>query len=295
MTSPTVLDPQREAKGDLLPGDLAMAEVTLFVADLEGMTSYYRDALGLHELRRSADLAVLGHGLPLVVLRAAPDLPVPSRREAGLFHTALLFETRAGLAATVLRAAQHPESRFAGSADHLVSEAFYFTDPEDNGIELYWDRPREQWKWMNGNIAMDSIPLDPGDYLQTHLTSSPAQIRAGVGHVHLQVGDIDLARSFYVDTLGFESTAGYLPGALFVAAGAYHHHMAMNVWNSVGAGPRAATLGLARVAIHLPRRSDLDAVKSRLVEHKIAVADDGAALMFDDPWNNPIRLSSSEA
>lgn len=295
----------------LLPGATAMDAVTLHVADLPAMTAYYRDALGLVELdgaaaRTAVDLAtpgaagaqhaVLGRGgTPLVVLVHTPGLPAPKAGEAGLFHTALLFPDRAGLADAVARAAQHPRSRYVGSADHLVSNAFYFTDPEDNGIELYWDRPREQWDWQAGRVVMDNAPLDPNAFLREHVAApldQPAGGSAEVGHVHLKVGDVETARAFYVDTLGFEVTAEW-HGALFVAAGGYHHHMAMNTWQSRGAGARAATLGLGQVSLVLPARSDLDALADRLRAARVDVRDDGRTLRFEDPWKSLLEVSAA--
>ncbi|WGW14062.1 VOC family protein [Saxibacter everestensis] len=271
-----------------------MAAVTLYVADFEAMISYYRDALRLTLQSRSTQVATLGRsGVPIITLRHEPQLPLPSRAEAGLFHTALLFGTEASLAATVASAAQHRASRYVGSADHLVSKAFYFTDPESNGIELYWDRPRSSWTFRDGRVEMDSLFLDPNDYLATHLDdSTQLAAPASVGHVHLQVGDTQLARKFYVDTLGFETTAAW-NGALFVSAGGYHHHMAMNTWNSAGAGPRAATLGLGEVSITVPSRSDIEAVMERLRHSNIQIRDDGAGISFDDPWRNLITINSA--
>lgn len=316
MTSHTVQtldltrDVERLAAGDVLPNDLRMATVTLAVDDLAGMVAYYRDALGLVELvdlrHHTSDeptTVILGRGaIPLVALQHRPGLPVPSRRAAGLFHTAILFPTQAELAATVLRAAKHPQSQFAGSSDHLVSEAFYFTDPEGNGIELYWDRPRDAWTWTDGQVAMDTIWLDPNAYLTEHLAEAPAGLIDGtalathdaeVGHVHLQVGDIDIAEQFYVNTLGFEQTLK-MPGALFVSAGGYHHHMAMNTWNSQGAGPRAATLGLGDVRIGLPNRSALDALVERLRSHRLDFRNDGASVQVLDPWRTPVTVTAQE-
>src|SRR5690606_4664496 len=124
-------------------------------------------------------------------------------RQAGLFHTAFLFDDKASLAATAYRAAQHPQSHFVGSSDHLVSEAFYFTDPEGNGVELYVDRPRDQWVRSNGQIAMSTEYLNPNAYIKEHLTEQALQagpaLAGRVGHVHLQVGDLQTARAFYVD------------------------------------------------------------------------------------------------
>ena len=302
-------DEHRRTTGELLPDDLRMDVVTLAVGDLGAMTAYYRDALGLVELtdtrhHAASDapaMSVLGRGTtPLVVLEHRPGLPSASRHDAGLFHTAILFPTQAELAATVLSAARHPRSAFVGSSDHLVSEAFYFTDPEGNGIELYWDRPRKDWTWTGDQVAMDTIHLDPNEYLRMHLTNTGPGTPGGtgienaaaeVGHVHLQVGDIRTAKQFYVETLGFEQTL-MMPGALFVSAGGYHHHMAMNIWNSRGAGPRAASLGLGDVRIALPDRTSVEAVADRLRDRRIDFQDDGAAVWVLDPWNTPVTLSS---
>ncbi|HEX7353050.1 VOC family protein [Brachybacterium sp.] len=284
-----------------LSDDLAMDAVTLRVGDLELMSSYYENALALAPIEEQSRVGgevhrVLGRGgVPFVRLVATPGLPAVDPSQAGLFHTAFLFEDQAALAGTVLRAAQDPRSRFAGTGDHLVSEAFYFADPEGNGIELYWDRPRDTWQWNNGQVAMDTLYIDPNAYLTEHLTEDVATdpgIRPGiVGHVHLQVGDVDAARAFYIDTLGFETTVGTHPGALFASAGGYHHHVAMNTWNSRGAGPRAAGLGLADVAITLPAREDLDALTGRLTRAGIAFADGGRSVSVKDPWGTPVTLS----
>jgi catechol 2,3-dioxygenase len=281
---------------DLLPADLSMGTVLLKVADMATMTRYYTTALGLETVAEADGGIYLGrNGRPLVHLMPAPGLQQPGRGEAGLFHTALLFDDQAALAATVASAAQFEPRAFVGSADHLVSEAFYFTDPEGNGIELYYDRPRTNWMWNGSDVVMDSLALSPQQYLQQHLTERAVAGQRGeaaaVGHVHLQVGDVQTAQDFYVDTLGFARTAGWHGQALFVSAGGYHHHMAMNVWNSRGAGPRKDTLGLGEVLIQLPTRDDVAALADRLRHHKIAAADTGAQLVFQDPWLNRIRVS----
>ena len=279
---------------------LEMDAVTLRVGDLERMSAYYTAALALtpiEERARGREIhRVLGRGAtPFVRLVVTPDLPATSPREAGLFHTAFLFEDAASLAATVYRTAQHPESRFSGSSDHLVSEAFYFSDPEGNGIELYVDRPREQWTRVDGELQMGSLHLDPNAYLRAHLDERALDgiaARAGrVGHVHLQVGDVPAAEAFYVDALGFEPTVAGYPGALFASAGGYHHHIAMNTWNSRGAGPRAARLGLGDVAITLPEREDLDALVARLAARRLAFADDGRSVVVHDPWGTQVTLA----
>ncbi len=288
------------AVDDLLLADAtSMGTVTLHVRDLAGMTTYYREALALTVLSETADSSgtVLGReGTPLLVLHHEPDLPVAAPGHAGLFHTALLFEDEASLAATVVSAGRHPASRFVGSADHVVSNAFYFTDPEGNGIELYWDRPRSAWRSPDGSLRMASLPLDPQGFLERHLTEvaldGVEQHPGRVGHVHLKVGDLAAARAFYVDTLGFEQTYE-MPGALFVSAGGYHHHMGMNTWASLGAGPRAATLGLGQVTITVPGREDVEALANRLRHASVPVRDDGATLRFEDPWSSLIEVSAT--
>lgn len=295
------LDPRTAPVHDqTLSAALEMDAISLHVGDLENMSSYYAQALALEPIEERVIAGqvhrVLGRGgLPLVRLIHAPDLPELSPRDAGLFHTAFLFEDAASLAATVYRAAQDPRSRFAGSSDHLVSEAFYFTDPEGNGIELYVDRPRETWGFLGGEIQMATNYLDPNAYLAEHLDEAvlaSASAQAGkVGHVHLQVGDVATARDFYVDTLGFEATATAISSALFASAGGYHHHVAMNTWNSQGAGPRAARLGLADVAITLPGREDLDALAARLRARGLQFADTGRSIVVPDPWGTQVSLS----
>ena len=278
-----------------------MGAVTLHVGDLETMSAYYANALALTPIEERSQgrdvVRVLGRGdVPLIRLVKTAGLPGVDHSQAGLFHTAFLFEDEASLAATVARAAQHPASRFVGSSDHLVSEAFYFTDPEGNGIELYRDRPRSAWTYQaNGEVEMVSIFLDPNAYLQKHLTEEAltnTEDHAGIiGHVHLQVGDIARARDFYVDSLGFETMLGSHPGALFASAGGYHHHVAMNTWNSRGAGPRAATLGLGDVSITVPARDDLDSVASRLTAAGLQSADDGDRLTVRDPWGTHVTVA----
>jgi catechol 2,3-dioxygenase len=278
----------------------AMDAVTLRVADLEAMSGYYSEAFAMEpvaERTRGSEVhRVLGRGTtPMVRLVHTPGLPVPGRREAGLFHTAFLFDSPAALAATVYRAARDPRSRFVGSADHLVSEAFYFTDPEGNGIELYADRDRSTWPRVGNQVAMSTEPLDPNAYLRDHLDQAVLDAgpsRGGtVGHVHLQVGDLDVARQFYVDALGFEVTQSGYPGALFVAAGGYHHHVGLNTWNSAGAGPRAASLGLGQLAITVPGRGDLEALGERLRARGLDFADDGRSVTVEDPWRTQVTVS----
>ncbi|MFD1574051.1 VOC family protein [Agromyces cerinus subsp. nitratus] len=279
-----------------------MGAVTLRVGDLDEMIRFYRDAVTLELLSHEGPVAVLGRGTtPIVILEHAPELRHASPRDAGLFHTAILFDTREALATAIYSIASKHPGTFTGSADHLVSEAFYFTDPEGNGIELYFDRDRSKWSWAHGTIEMATLYLDPNEYLREHLTEGGADAAASgtglgdavVGHVHLSVGDVASAREFYVERLGFETTAEMGDQALFVSAGGYHHHMAMNTWNSRGAGRRALALGLGTVEIVVPSADDLGELGERMGHYRVATRDDGLTLAFDDPWANLVVVRAA--
>ncbi len=278
-----------------LAADTAMGPVTLLVGDLDAMVRYYRDAVTLQVLSAAGDTVTLGRaGRPVVVLRHEPALRHAPRGSAGLYHTAIVFESQAALAGALYCVARQFPGTFVGSADHLVSQAFYFTDPEGNGVELYWDRARTAWSWVHGQVEMSTLYLDPNTFLREHLGEDPAataEAPASVGHVHLSVGDVASARAFYVDALGFDVTAELGNTALFVSAGGYHHHMAMNVWESRGAGPRMPALGLGRVDVTLPDTDELGALGERLRDHGFATRDDGRTLAFTDPWNNELQAS----
>lgn len=281
------------AAADILDAGTGVGAVTLKVADLDAMTEFYRRGVGLSVLEQTGDRVALGQrGVPSVVLEHTPLLRHAPQNAAGLFHTAILFGDRSDLASSVYSVATEFPRAFTGSSDHLVSEAFYFDDPEGNGVELYWDRPRSQWEWTGHRVAMDTIFLDPNVFLRENLNPETAGTVAGeaaVGHVHLKVGDIPAARAFYVDTVGFEVTNEFGSQALFVSAGGYHHHLGMNTWQSRGARDRSPALGLGQVSVTLPSAEDKAALAERLADHRIATRDDGRTLFFEDPWKNEIR------
>ncbi|WP_282827406.1 VOC family protein [Gulosibacter sediminis] len=279
-----------------LAADTTMGAVTLFVADLDAMIRFYRDGVALDLLAQEGDTAYLGRGAKtLVMLKHSPALKHAAPHQAGLFHTAILFDTEAALAASVYSTAQRYPGQFTGSADHLVSRAFYFDDPEGNGVELYWDRDRTEWSWAHGQVEMDTLFLDPNAYLREHLTeatvAAPNVGDATVGHVHLSVGDLESAREFYVNQLGFDTTNDFRGAALFVSAGGYHHHMAMNIWNSRGAGRRHPTLGLGEVDIVVPTLDEVGTLTERMRHYGVDARDDGRSVTFDDPWTNQVRVT----
>ncbi|KQO61466.1 VOC family protein [Curtobacterium sp. Leaf261] len=283
---------------DLLAPDTGMGAVTLRVADLDRMIGYYREGVRLELLAEEHGRAVLGRGTtPIVILEHAPEMRHAAPGAAGLFHTAILFDSRADLAAALYSVATRYPNTFTGSADHLVSNAFYCTDPEGNGVELYWDRDRSEWSWTHGQVDMATIFLDPNAFIQEHLTQDALDLAAGrpgrVGHVHLSVGDVASAREFYVDRLGFATTAAMGDQALFVSAGGYHHHMAMNTWNSRGAGRRQQALGLGLVRIEVPAADDLGALTERMRHAGVDTRDDGRTVGFEDPWANRIEVTAA--
>jgi catechol 2,3-dioxygenase len=285
---------------NLLAADTAMGPVTLLVANLDAMMAYYRDAVTLTVIDEGPGRVTMGRGTtPLVILEHSPQLRHASPGQAGLFHTAILFDSERALAAAVYSVATRYPGTFTGSADHIVSKAFYFTDPEGNGIELYWDRDRSTWSWTHGVLEMGTLYLDPNAFLQENLTEevveNPVYGSAVVGHVHLSVGDTVTAREFYVERLGFETTVEMPGSALFVSAGKYHHHMAMNVWNSRGAGPRQQTLGLGQVDIVVPTTDDIGALQERMKHFGISTRDDGQTVSIDDPWANLLRVTAAAA
>jgi catechol 2,3-dioxygenase len=281
------------SQSQLLPISSAMGAVTLWVADLSKMINYYQNAIGLELINEFTDSATLGFASnPIVILESKPQLRHASPKDAGLFHTAILFPTQAALAKAVARVAQLHPGTFTGSADHLVSQAFYFNDPEGNGIELYWDRDRSLWSWTHGSIEMDTLFLDPNEFLREHLVESEVDATKQVGHVHLSVGSIAAAEEFYVKMLGFEQTMNWNGQALFVSAGGYHHHMAMNIWRSKGAGKRQLTLGLAKVEINLDNYDEVAAVNDRLKFFNQATSIQEGSLKVNDPWGNLISIQA---
>src|SRR5919199_5782652 len=232
-----------------------MGRVELTVADAAGLRRFYEEVVGLPS------------ELGLVELHEAPDAPRPDPHATGLFHLAILVPTRRDLALAIVRLvrARWP---LTGASDHLVSEALYLNDPEGNGIEIYRDRPREEWPRTESGWRIDTLPLDLDDIVD-ELEGDPGEVGpmpAGttVGHVHLRVADVPATESFYTDVIGFDVMAR-IPSASFISAGEYHHHLGMNAWHSRGGpAPAEGSLGLGSYEIGLPDAGDVDAVQARL-------------------------------
>ncbi len=276
----------------------SMGAVSLTAADLARSRAFYETALGLSV--RETDEGALSFGVPggadLVRLYGDASARALDRRATGLYHLAILFPTRLDLAHALARLA-HADWSLDGVADHLVSEALYLSDPEGNGIELYRDRPREEWSYADGQLQMATAPLDLRNLAGELATAAGPQPTAPagtvMGHVHLQVASIPHAEAFYHGVLGFDVTTRGYPGALFVSAGGYHHHLGLNTWHSAGSGPAApGAVGLRSYEVILPDRAELDRMMDRIGDAGLsadALGEDSAAVR--DPSGNRIVLT----
>ena len=269
----------------LLTDSLTIAPSTLAVADLASMTQFYHRHVGLDILEQSTSRALLGKDHTAIIeLIAQPKLAYASPHAAGLFHNAILFSSRGDLSRTVGDIITQVPQLYSGTGDHLVSEAFYFNDPEGNGLELYFDRPRETWTWENGQVKMDTLYIDPVGYVRSYASEHSTDDKK-IGHVHLKVGDILRARKFYIDMLGFDITAD-IGSALFISIGGYHHHIGLNTWLSQGAPKRDETLGLSAVEISLSSDDNVSRLASRLEANAYPFVHEHGHVRVSDPWGN---------
>jgi catechol 2,3-dioxygenase len=277
----------------LLPAETNIGSVTLRVADGERALALYRDIIGLKVVdNENGKIALGAGGDPFLFLEvAAGTRPRPRKRLTGLYHIAILLPDRAALGSAISRLA---EARIRlGAADHNVSEAIYLYDADGNGLEIYRDRPREEWPWKDGLVQMANKPLDFEGILADGGKEEPDEhMPAGtrIGHVHLQVGDLAEAEKFYTGALGFEKTAT-LPGALFVSAGCYHHHVAANVWDSKDApSPPDDMAGLSEVELRISSAA-IENVKRRVEAAGAKTAASGSGITLFDPWRTKIRIA----
>ena len=273
---------------------LHIGAVGLKVRDLDRLTGFYRDVLGLSVLDRSTDGAALGAGgVALVHIEHRPDAKPDDTRTAGLYHTAFLMPTRADLARWLLHVARG-KVPLTGASDHAVSEAFYLDDPEGNGIEVYYDRPAETWQWTGNDLRITTDPLDVDSILRevpptATFPGAPDGLR--IGHVHLRVGDVARAETFYRDALGLDVTRRR-HGASFMSSGRYHHHIAANVWHSAGAGRRDEDrAGLSWLALEAADGTTFDAARTRLAQAATELAVTASGIETADPWGTRLRIT----
>jgi catechol 2,3-dioxygenase len=274
-----------------IPAGTTMGPVELTVSDLDRSLGYYRGAIGLDVLEEGEGRATLGAGsTELLVLIEEPGAP-PALRNTGLYHFALLVPQRGDLARWLAHAGRD-RVPLTGLSDHFVSEAIYLSDPDQHGIEIYADRPRELWEGLVG-ARLTTAPLDVDDLLRE--IGDPASATFDglpdgtvMGHVHFKAATIPDTIAFYRDVLGFDLVATYGSQAAFLSAGGYHHHVGANTWESAGAPPPPpGSAALRSATILLPTREERDALVARLGDLVEGPAD---APVVRDPSGNALVL-----
>ena len=269
--------------------------ISLNVADLDRQRAFYEETIGLRELDSSDGAVRLGAaGTPVVELVEARSAPPRPPRTSGLFHLAVLVPGRRDLAGSLRRVVRSGWS-LTGASDHLVSEALYLNDPEGNGIEIYRDRPRDQWRYCGGELEMSTLPLDveglAGELDEDHAGENGVPPETRLGHVHLNVGDLDDAEAFYHGLLGLDVTVRGYPGALFLSSGGYHHHLGLNTWAGAGAPPPPqGALGLRRFELLVDDEEELDELERRLREAGAESSREQEGLELADPSRNRILV-----
>jgi catechol 2,3-dioxygenase len=279
-----------------LPATLRLGHVRLQVSDLARSLEYYTTVLGLHPRAATASTAALhadGEALPLVELvEQRGSAPLRANSRLGLYHFAILLPDRAALG-RFLEHLVRIGTRL-GASDHLVSEALYLRDPDGLGIEVYADRPRSSWRREHGELAMATEPLDTASVIAAGGGEPWTGMPAGtvMGHLHLHVGDIDTASRFYHDALGLDPTVWSYPGALFLSAGGYHHHLGVNTWAGRAAPASDDEARLLEWRMVLPTTGDVDAAAGRIraAGHDVAATPDG--WLASDPWGTRLRIAA---
>lgn len=277
--------------------DTQIGTVSLRVSRLDQSLRFYEEVIGFRRLSLTNGQAVLAaEGTPpLLRLIETPGAEPMPRHAAGLYHFAILVPNRAALGRSLQKLIEGGVQ--IGHSDHAVSEALYASDPDGNGLEIYADRPASTWEWTAGEVKITIVPLDLHSLLAAATSDGrtwqglPAGTR--IGHLHLQVSDTKKALDFYHGVLGFTPT-GQSSGAVFAAAGNYHHHFAANSWNSSGAGPApAGTAGLESFVIELPNKAELARLTGRLSDLGISFDQKIGELWLHDPWQNQIIFAVS--
>jgi len=277
-----------------LPSETHLGRVRLQVADLDRSIAYYETVIGFRVIERNGNTALLGpHDDDRVIVELQSKAgvnPVARRGHIGLYHFAILLPDRAALGRFVQHLGERGE--YAGMSDHLVSEAVYLTDPDGLGIEVYADRPRSEWAVDNGQLAMASIPLDvPAVVAAAHGEKwNGAPAGTVLGHVHLYVRNLDEAAAFYHAGLGLDKIVWGYPGALFMSAGGYHHHLGTNTW---AANAPLSTEDDARLLdweVIVPAASDVDAAAASLQRAGAIVQRENGDALATDPWGTRVRV-----
>jgi catechol 2,3-dioxygenase len=281
--------------GFRLADEARLGAVRLQVSDLDRSLNYYGGVLGLRVVSRgdgSATLAAKGEERPLIILRERRGAaPVPINGRLGLYHFAILLPTRGDLGRFLRHLARVGER--AGASDHYVSEALYLNDPDGLGIEVYADRPRSAWQTAGRELRIGTVPMNTEAVLRAGGDDPWEGIPAGttIGHVHLHVGDLDQAAAFYHDALGMDRITWGYPGALFLGAGGYHHHLGLNTWATRAAPAGEADAQLLEWTVELPDAESVAAAGRSLEAAGFPVDGPGAdEIVSADPWGTRLRL-----
>jgi catechol 2,3-dioxygenase len=271
---------------------LHIGAIALKVRDLDRVSAFYRDGLGLEVIESDKNAVSLGAGgVPFVHLEHAPNAKPDDTRTAGLYHTAFLLPTRGDLARWLLYVSEK-RVPLTGASDHFISEAIYLDDPEGNGVEVYCDRPTEKWEWTGDSLKITTDPLDLDDLVSAAGRETWAGAPGGtrIGHVHLRVGNVEQAEKFYRDEIGLAVTRRR-GGASFMSSGRYHHHIAGNVWHSNGAGRRDEDrAGLTWFSFETADAATFDAVKACLTQADAPISEIAGGIETSDPWGTRVRV-----
>jgi catechol 2,3-dioxygenase len=280
-----------------LPDAARLGRVRLQVADLGRSVEWYERVLGFSVLERSAsDASLTAHdeSRALVELHEKKGVrPMPKRGLLGLYHYALLLPDRAALGRFIAHIADLGVR--AGMSDHFVSEAVYIDDPDGLGIEVYCDRPRDRWTHADRQLTMATLPLDAPAVVAAAEGQPWTGMPAGtvVGHVHLFVGDIEKAAAFYHDLVGFDKIVWSYPGALFMSAGGYHHHLGTNIWAAQSPPASDDDARLLEWEIVVPSRVDVDAVRASVQGGGVPVTIHEHSIVVRDPWGTAVRVRTA--
>ncbi|WP_042354091.1 VOC family protein [Bacillus rubiinfantis] len=268
-----------------------VSDVTIKVKNFNASVKFYQKILGFQVLEQTAQKAVLtaDGSTPLLTLEQPINVIAKEPRTTGLYHFAILLPSRADFARFLRHILKtgYP----LGAADHLVSEALYLNDPDGNGIEVYRDRPAAEWQWKNGLVEMATDPLDSEGIL-SECDEAWTGLPEGtvMGHIHLHVADLQAAQEFYTNGLGFE-VVSYYPQAVFLSTSGYHHHIAINTWQGIGAKqPADNSVGLASYTIVYHDADGRETVITKLKQLGAPIQEQGDDYLTSDPSGNRIRL-----
>lgn len=279
-----------------LPPETAIGRVHLTVSDLNRSLDFYQEVLGFKLISNQNGVAKLGASGPELLRLTENPAAKPAPGHTGLYHFAILMPSRRHLGASLQRLieTQYP---IQGATDHLVSEAIYLPDPDQNGIELYRDRPRDQWPSLDGVVQMGNAPLDHQDILDAHQSDPEPwdglHTDTIIGHMHLHVANVPAAEAFYLKLLGFDRMLGW-HNASFLSAGGYHHHLGINTWGTENAPPPPPkSNGLREFTLNLPNQIDLETLRDRLHTAEQDITENEEGYFVDDPSQNAILLTTA--